>query len=137
MARITVVDEYPGFVSAVFQLSEATGHRVAGLDAAEATLERLIESDPELLVLDERSAIDGDQLALLLLVRSDPALQAVPLIICSADVAALQVWAHQFPQIGHVVGLAKPYSGAQLRAAVRGALPGVVELEPRPPAQVH
>ncbi|HEX7172229.1 MAG TPA: hypothetical protein VF365_06435 [Candidatus Limnocylindria bacterium] len=131
MARITVVDDYPSFISAVSLLSDASGHRLAGFDAAETTLEQLIDSRPDLLILDEKSAASGaDELDLLLLVRGDVALRDVPLIVSSADVVGLARRAKQLQQLGNIVALEKPYSSEQLRSAVERALASAVIREP-------
>ncbi len=137
MARITVVDDYPDFLEVMYSILDGLGgHTVAGFDGEEATLEQLVESDPELLIVDLRIA--GDDMRgwdTLMLARADDRLRAVPLIVCSADVETLHARTDEFKRVGNIFTLEKPFSVADVIAAVNDALAGgLVELQAEPPA---
>jgi DNA-binding response OmpR family regulator len=57
MARITVVNDYPDFIEMMTSiLDEMAGYEVTGLDAADATVEALAATHPDLLIVDPATA---------------------------------------------------------------------------------
>jgi DNA-binding NtrC family response regulator len=61
MARITVVNDYPEFLETMYAILDGLeGHDVVGFEGDETTVEQLIESRPELLIVDLRVA--GDEM---------------------------------------------------------------------------
>jgi DNA-binding NtrC family response regulator len=124
VARITVVDDYPEFLEMMTSiLDEFAGHEVTGLECTEATVEDLLATSPDLLIVDLRSA-DGmwtgiDAVAI---DRSQAVLGRVPMIVCSGDLLALRAWAEQFRDGDQIYSLAKPFSMDNLSALVERAL---------------
>lgn len=64
MARVTVVNDYPEFIETMYAILDGVGgHQVAGFNGEETTLEQIVRSDPELLIVDLRMAattcVDG------------------------------------------------------------------------------
>jgi DNA-binding NtrC family response regulator len=124
MARITVVNDYPAFLETMYTILDGMeGHEVAGFEGEETTLEQLVESAPELLIVDLRIA--GEDIKgwdILVLARTDPALRDVPLIVCSTDIKTLHERAAEFSRIGNVYALEKPFDVEHVTALVRTAL---------------
>ena len=111
MARITVVDDNPDFLETMFSILDGVeGHDVAGFAGNTTTIEELVASDPELLIVDLRIA--GDDMRgwdILMLARAHDSLRRVPLIVCSGDTQTLRARAVEFARIGNVYTLEKPF----------------------------
>jgi CheY-like chemotaxis protein len=123
MARITVVDDYPEFLSAMYAILDGVaGHAVAAFSGSDASIEELVRTMPELLILDLHVIEDGDESqGIASLAQSEPALRNVPIIICSGDVPRLRDEATRLRANG-VYTLAKPFDVADLTALVDRAL---------------
>ena len=123
MARIAVVDDYPEFIELMTSILDVlSGHEVIGFDPSEATVDRLADARPDLLIVDLEAAdkvlgigaaIDGDAHA---------PLGPVPAIVCSGDIAALRGRADEFFDLGNVDVLEKPFTLDMLTDSVDGAL---------------
>jgi CheY-like chemotaxis protein len=91
MARITVVNDNPEFLETMFSILDGyAGHDVAGFSGDQTSIEELVASDPELLIVDLRMA--GDDMRgweILMLARAEESLRHVPLIECSGDIQTL------------------------------------------------
>lgn len=111
MARITVVDDNPEFLETMFSILEGVeGHDVAGFDGNQTSIEELVASDPELLIVDLRIAgKDMRGWDILMLARAEESLRRVPLIVCSGDITALRARADEFARIGNIYALEKPF----------------------------
>ena len=124
IARITVVNDHPEFLETMYAILDgAEGHAVAGFDGDETTLDDLVKSMPELLIVDLRIA--GDDMKgwdMLLLARAEESLRDVPLVICSADVETLNERAEEFQRICNIHTLAKPFTIDEVTAVVNKAL---------------
>ena len=122
--RITVVNDNPEFLDLVRDILEDEHYATTTIDGDfEDALERVVESRPELLILDLRLGTDelhGWDLAQQL--RREPSLEGLPMIICSADVPALQALADDLDDTKKVRTLPKPFAIAELTAAIDGLL---------------
>jgi DNA-binding NarL/FixJ family response regulator len=57
MARITVVNDHPAFLETMYTILDGMdGHEVTGFEGEETTLDQLVDSAPELLIVDLRIA---------------------------------------------------------------------------------
>jgi CheY-like chemotaxis protein len=126
MARITVVNDHPEFLETMYAILDGEqGHAVAGFDGDETTLDDLVNSKPELLLVDLRIA--GDDMKgwdILMLARADESLRDVPLIVCSGDTQTLSDRKEEFERIGGIFTLPKPFSIDEVNAVVEQALNG-------------
>jgi two-component system nitrogen regulation response regulator GlnG len=124
MARITVVNDYPAFLETMYTILDGMdGHEVTGFEGEETTLDQLVDSAPELLIVDLRIAgHDIKGWGILVLARTDPALRDVPLIVCSTDIKTLRERADQFNRMGNVYALEKPFDVEHVTELVRTAL---------------
>jgi CheY-like chemotaxis protein len=123
MARIAVVDDYPEFIELMTSILDVlSGHEVIGFHASEATVDRLADAHPDLVIIDLEAAdkvlgigaaIDGDAHA---------TLGPIPAIVCSGDIAALRGRADEFFDLGNVDVLEKPFTLDMLTDSVDEAL---------------
>ena len=89
----------------------------------DGALERVIDSRPDLVILDLRMGTDelhGWDIAQE--PRREPSLEGLPMIICSADVLALQALADDLADTKQVRALSKPFAIAELTASIDGLL---------------
>jgi DNA-binding NtrC family response regulator len=123
MARITVVNDYPDFVEMMTAiLDEMADHEVTGFDASDATVDDLVETHPDLLIVDlgtadlvfgNGAALDG---------RAAASFGRVPTIVCSGDIHALRERADEFGDLSTVYSLEKPFTLEALTDVVEQAL---------------
>ena len=117
MARhITVVNDNPEFLEVMRDILEDERYAVTTIDGdLDGALRRVLESRPDLLILDLR--MGSDQLHgwdIAQEIRRAPALQGLPVIICSADVVALRALAEDMAEGQSVRTLEKPFGVTQL-----------------------
>jgi CheY-like chemotaxis protein len=122
--RITVVNDNPEFLELVRDILEDEHYATTTIDEDfENASERVVESRPELLILDLRLGTDdlrGWHIAKE--VRTEPSLEGLPVIICSADVLALEALADELANSKQVRTLSKPFTIAELTAVIDGML---------------
>jgi CheY-like chemotaxis protein len=122
--RITVVNDNPEFLELVRDILEDEHYATTTIDEDfENASERVVESRPELLILDLRLGTDdlrGWHIAQE--VRTEPSLEGLPVIICSADVLALEALADELANSKQVRTLSKPFTIAELTAVIDGML---------------
>jgi DNA-binding NtrC family response regulator len=116
MARVTVVNDYPEFLTIMEELvAREGGHDFCGFDGAETTYQEIASTHPDVLIIDLRMLVDGmsgwDVLAL---ARSDDALRDVPVIICSADMAQLRQRKEDLERIGNIHVRFKPFDSDEM-----------------------
>ena len=122
--RVTVVNDNPEFLELVRDILEGDDYATTTVDGdLDGALERVIESRPDLVILDLRLGTDelhgwdiGQEL------RREPSFEALPMIICSADVLALQALADDLADTKQVRALTKPFTIAELIATIDGLL---------------
>ncbi|MDQ4036181.1 MAG: response regulator [Chloroflexota bacterium] len=112
MARVTVVDDSSDFLDLMRDLLGTLGHEMVGFEAVGASIEELVDSQPDLLVVDLRlqdtpQVISGWEL--IVLARSHRQLLGTPVVLCSADVWELKKRAKDLEQIANVHVLTKPF----------------------------
>lgn len=112
MARITIVNEYPEFLELMTTIHQMDGHEVIGFDSSNATLDALLETSPDLLIVDLETAA----------AIAPAALRRTPLIVCSGDIPALHALADQIGDPSRVHVLEKPFSLDKLAITVHRAL---------------
>jgi CheY-like chemotaxis protein len=122
--RVTVVNDNPEFLELVRDILEGDDYATTTIDGdLDGALERVIESRPDLVILDLRMGTDqlhGWDIAQEL--RREPSLEGLPMIICSADVLALQALADDLADTKQIRALPKPFTIAELIAAIDGLL---------------
>jgi CheY-like chemotaxis protein len=139
MTRISVVKDDPDILETMADILDwLEGHDVAGFDGGETTVEQLIASRPELLIVDLRLAGDQENgWEMLKLARSTPELRDVPLIVCSADVISLRDRSADLARLGNVHVLEMPFSIEDFEAVIEQALDGTAPSDRRPPPPPH
>jgi CheY-like chemotaxis protein len=122
--RITVVNDNPEFLELLRDILRDEHYAATAIDGdLEDALDRVIASRPDLLIVDLRMGSDelhGWDIAQRL--RREPSLEGLPLLICSADVLALQALADDFNETKRVRTLPKPFAITELTAAIDGLL---------------
>ena len=122
--RITVVNDNPELLELVRDILEDEEYATTTIDGdLDNALERVVESKPELIILDLRLGTDklhGWDIAQQL--RRLRSLEGLPVINCSADILALQALAEDLDDTKKVRTLPKPFAIAELTAAIDGLL---------------
>jgi DNA-binding response OmpR family regulator len=121
--RVTVVNDSPEFLRLVRRVLERDRFNVHTLAGERATLEQMIATDPDLLIVDIRAG-EANSMAgwqLILEARRSPQLARVPVIICTADVGFVRQQDAAIRALDAAV-LAKPFPLADLEAAVAASL---------------
>jgi DNA-binding response OmpR family regulator len=118
--RITVVNHNAEFLELLRDLLTDERYVTTCIDAdVEDELARIVESRPDLLIIDLRLGTDeyhGWDIAQQ--IRREPKLDGLPVLICSTDVLALQSMADDLAGVRRVRTLAKPFAITELTAAI-------------------
>ena len=112
MARVSVINDSSHFLELMHDLLDSLGHQMTGFTAVEASIEEVVQSQPELLIVDLRLQDRPQEISgweLMLLARSHRQLINVPLILCTADVWELKKRAKDLEQIAGVHVRTKPF----------------------------
>ncbi|HET9878808.1 MAG TPA: hypothetical protein VFQ81_05850 [Candidatus Limnocylindria bacterium] len=123
MARITVVDDYAEFLGTMTAILDGLeGHAVAAFTGADTTLDDLVRSQPDLLIVDLH-VFDDHQAGLSVdaLASAAAPLGTVPMIICSGDLQRLRD-GDTLPRDHGIYTLEKPFDVEDLTALVDRAL---------------
>ena len=112
MARVTVVNDSSAFLDLMRDLLATLGHEMVGFEAVTASIEQLVDSTPDLLIVDlvlqdTPQVMSGWEL--LVLARSHRHLLSVPVILCSGDLWELEKRADDLEQIANVHVRTKPF----------------------------
>jgi CheY-like chemotaxis protein len=108
--RIGVVNDSPDFLDLMSAiLDEDAGYEVSLFNGQELEIDQLAGADPDLIVVDLLLG-GASGWEIVTLARVDGRLAAVPIIVCSADIAALNERAGDLERIGNVHVLAKPFA---------------------------
>ncbi|HET7636066.1 MAG TPA: response regulator, partial [Candidatus Limnocylindria bacterium] len=105
---------------------EPHGHIVTCI-AENASLETLVESRPDLLIIDLRLEQPAQNLSgweLVVLASHHEALGRIPILVCSGDQAALRSHAPEIGRSERFATLAKPFQVAELEALAERLLSG-------------
>ena len=117
-----VVNDNPEFLELVRDILKDEHYATAIDGDLEGALDRIVDSRPDVLILDLRLGTDelhGWDIAQEL--RREPALEGLPVIICSADVLRFKL-ADDLDNTKQVRTLPKPFAIAELTAAIDGLL---------------
>ncbi len=119
MAKILAVDDEPSLLALMQDLLEAGGHKVESAGSAVDCLAKLRAGGFELLILDvNMPPLDG--LEVLRMIRRDPALKNLPVLMCTArDMTDDLDQAFEAGANGYIV---KPFTAAALNASVTKSL---------------
>lgn len=112
MARVTAINDSSEFLDLMRDLLGTLGHEMMGFEAIETSIEQIVDSRPDLLIVDLRLqdtplVMSGWQL--LVLARSHRQLLSVPVILCSADTWELSKRADDLEQIAGIHVRPKPF----------------------------
>lgn len=122
--RITVIDDATDFLSLVRDVLEPT-YDVTTSTGEGLDLDALVRFDSDLIVLDLRLPEGGRQLQgmeLLRLIRAHASLWLVPIVVCSADVAQLNLNREALARVPRCWVLPKPFSLDEFETTVGEAL---------------
>ena len=107
--RISVLNDNPDFLELMSAiLDEDAGYDVQLFNGKETGIDELAASDPNLIIVDLLLG-GASGWEVVTLSRAHQRLAEVPIIVCSADVAALRDRAEELESIGKVHVLAKPF----------------------------
>jgi CheY-like chemotaxis protein len=116
--RISVLNDNPDFLELMSAiLDEDAGYEVQLFDGQGTGIDELAASDPNLIIVDLLLG-GASGWEIVTLSRADGRLADVPIIVCSADVAALRDRADELESIGKVHVLAKPFGIDQITQLV-------------------
>lgn len=113
MARVTVINHSSEFLELMRDLLALIGHEMTGFEAVAASIEEIVDSRPDLIVVDLRLHDTPQMMSgweLLVLARSHRQLLGTPVILCSADVRELEKRARDLEQIANVHVKSKPFA---------------------------
>ena len=118
--RISVLNDNPEFLELMAAiLDEDAGYNVSLFNGQETSVAELAASEPNLIIVDLLlGAASGWEIVTLC--RADDRLAHVPIIVCSADVAALRERLGELEAIGNVHVLAKPFGIDEVTDLVGG-----------------
>ena len=112
MARVTVINDSSEFLDLMRDILTELGHEMVGMEAVEASIEQVVNTEPQLLIVDLRLENTPQMMSgweLIVLARSHRALLGVPVILCSADFRELDKRANDLQQIADVHVMRKPF----------------------------
>jgi CheY-like chemotaxis protein len=108
--RVTVIDDQEDFLELMVDVLSPR-HEVATFSGHDLTPDDVVDSRPDLLVIDLRLASgDLQGLDIVRLARAHRDLQAVPIVVCSGDPLALDGRAEALSSAGNTAMLLKPFS---------------------------
>jgi CheY-like chemotaxis protein len=118
--RITVVNHNAEFLELLRDILNDERYVTTCIDAdVEDEVARIVESRPDLLVIDLRMSSGGNHgWDIAQQIRREPALDGLPVLICSGDILALQELADELAGVQLVQTLAKPFEIADLTATI-------------------
>jgi CheY-like chemotaxis protein len=129
MARVTVVNDNPEFLALMGEVLEAERHVAFTIDGSDGgVVDRVGTSRPDLVILDLRMGSDG--LAgwdLYQRVRGRPGAERLPMLLCSADLQALEEIRARIHSETAIGVLAKPFAIDELLAEVDRLLAASVD----------
>ena len=111
MARVTVVNDDPAFLELMDDVLEQLGHEASVLSAETASLDSVVDTQPDLLVVDlhlKGDAWTGWRFATA--ARAHPALAEVPLILASGDHRFLREREEELGAMTDLHVLRKPFT---------------------------
>ena len=124
VARITVVNDTPDFLDLVHDILEGDRYDTTLIDGdREDALALIRESRPDLLMIDLRLSHDGlEGWDIAQEVRRDPVFAGIPVLVCSADMVAMEELEGQLSATRGVATLRKPFGVDELVEAIERLL---------------
>lgn len=119
--RIAIINDDTAFLNLMHELLTDEGYEVQLFREANRAYEGVREMRPDAIVLDIRMESPATGWQVLELLKLDPVISATPVIVCSADVTALQERAAHLHSKGCEV-LAKPFDLDDLLTMLRRLL---------------
>ena len=118
--RITVVNHNAEFLELLRDILNDERYVATCIDAdVEDEVARIVESHPDLLIIDLRMGGEGQHgWDIAQEIRREPALDGLPVVICSGDILALQSLADDLAGAQLVRTLAKPFEIAELTTTI-------------------
>lgn len=121
-SRITVIDDHPEFLEVMVELL-AVDHEVTAISALEVGFEYVVDSRPDLLIVDLRLDSGNLQRAdIVTLARAHRHLRTVPIVVCSGDVRALNDGTDAILNAGNTAVVIKPFTLDAMEEIVRHGL---------------
>jgi twitching motility two-component system response regulator PilH len=116
MAHVTVVNDSPEFLDLVHDILEGDRYETTLIDGDRPdVLELIRSSQPDLLMIDVRLGVPGDHgWEIAQEVRSEPRFKDLPVLLCSADLVALEGLEQGLAETRSVATLEKPFTIEQL-----------------------
>jgi CheY-like chemotaxis protein len=108
-----VINDASEFLQLMRDILGDLGHEMVGFQAIEASIEEVVESNPDLMIVDLRLRDRPQEISgweLIVLARSHRQLLDVPIILCTADVWELKRRAHDLEQVAGVHVRTKPFN---------------------------
>lgn len=122
--RVTVIDDREDFLELMVDVLSPR-HEVATFSGHDLTPDDVVDSRPDLLVIDLRLASgDLQGLDIVRLARAHRDLRAVPIVVCSGDPFALDDRAEALSSAGNTAMLLKPFSLETVEEIVGRGLDG-------------
>jgi DNA-binding response OmpR family regulator len=112
MARVTVVNDSSEFLDLMREILVGEGHEMQGHQAVNVTIDEILDTDPQLLIVDLRLEDRPQEISgweLLVLARSHGKLANVPVILCTGNTWEIEKRAADLERIAGVHVLTKPF----------------------------
>jgi len=116
--KIAAINDDTVFLDLLYELLSEEGYEVHVLKEANSAFERVRELKPDAIILDIRMDHPVTGWQVLELIKLEPALTNVPIVICSADLIALRERATHLQSKGCEI-LAKPFDLDDLLGVLR------------------
>ena len=125
MARVTVINDSEAFLALMREILLEAGHQMTGFQAVATSIEEVVDSRPQLLIIDLRLEDQRQEMSgweLIILARTHRQLMSVPIILCTADVWELEKRASDLEQIAGVYVRTKPFNVEEMIELVQRLL---------------
>ena len=126
MVRLTVVNDNPELLDLIGEILEGDRYATTLIEGAQDDLlQRICRSEPDLLMIDLRHGNDarhGWELAQEL--RGTPGCEDLPVMLCSADIAALSEVERDLEATPGVVAFRLPFTIDDLLGSIRSLISG-------------
>jgi DNA-binding response OmpR family regulator len=120
-SHILVVNHAAEILDLMRELLEREGYQVSTLPVTEQDLDRIVELDPDLIVIDYMWPSSGNEWTLLNLLTIDPRTVAIPVIVCTAAIRQVEEMRGHLERMGIRV-VHKPFNISDLLAVITTSL---------------
>ncbi len=125
MARVTVINDSSEFLGLMREVITSLGHKMTGMEAIGASIEGVVRSRPDLLMVDLRLENTPQEVSgweMIVLAKAHRDLLKVPVILCTADLWEIRKRAHDLEQIANVYVRTKPFEMDEMRELILSLL---------------